>query len=152
MQSYKPDLSELNEFRTWNEHSEISLATYAAIKMTSPDLLIATICLFYPSFVVVEDCVIVDWKFDQDIFDAWKREFKGDMRGVEFKMNYRLVGDFFGDATQDLGYQNIAYIGHVLMRTWESALKEAYPERRFKMFGDKDGDLDDFWITFCQEA
>lgn len=50
-----------------------------------------------------------------------------------------------------MSYQNIAYIGHVLMRTWESALQEAYPEKRFKMFGEKDGELDDFWISFCQE-
>lgn len=151
MQNYKPDLSELGDFKIWNQREEISLADYAYFNMTSPDLLIATICLFYPSFVLVDDCVIVDWKFNRETFEEWKKAFKGDIRGVEFKMNYRLVSDFFDDATLELNYQNISFIGHVLMRTWESALKEAYPEKRFKMFGEKDGELDDFWISFCQE-
>src|SRR5689334_996607 len=110
MQNYKPDLSELSDFKIWNQYDETSLANYVYFNMKSPDLLIATISLFYPSFVLVADCVIVDWKFNRETFEDWKKALKEDMRGVEFKMNYRLVSDFFNDATRELNYQNISFI------------------------------------------
>lgn len=95
MRNFKPDISELSEYKSWNEQNQTSLSTYAEINMTSPDLLIATISLFYPSFVEFDNCVIVEWKFDERIFNEWKQALHEDMRGVEFKMNYRLVSDFF---------------------------------------------------------
>lgn len=61
-----------------------------------------------------------------------------------------VAADLMVSPFEDMSYGNIAYFGAILMKTWKAALMAEFPSRRFEMRGEKDGNFDDFVITFWQ--
>lgn len=146
----QPDLTELKDY--WDHYQPIGISPpgYAGIKLT-PDLAITAASIFYPSFVVHEGCVFIGSEMPEDSlrsYQGWKNRFGDDFRSIETKMNLRLVSHLFYTAAEDMGYQNIEYLGQILLKTWDSALRNTFLEREFIVQGGKDGNFDDYYLTF----
>jgi hypothetical protein len=150
MNSSKPDLKELRDYWAWRELShELTLVDYAGYKLTS-DLAVACVSLFYPTFIEIEDCILLEWVYSPDNYRRWKNVFAGDRRQVETMLNHQHISDLLNYASVNMSYTNIAYFGETLKATWLCALNNRFPDRMFSIIGEKDGEFDDYVITFCQ--
>jgi hypothetical protein len=146
----QPNLLELADYRAMSAETPMSLTEYAALCMT-PDVAIASTKLFYPDFVLHEEAVFLAYRFDETLFARWKAQLGDDLAAVERVINHvHVAADLMVSPFEDMSYGNIAYFGAILMKTWKAALMAEFPSRRFEMRGEKDGDFDDFVITFWQ--
>lgn len=153
----RPILSDLPDYYEWNQKEPIDFVSYAAIKLT-PDLAITVTKLFWPDFTVYENRVFLSFKCKSDTFDtfeqafkSWKQALNGDFQAVEKMINHiHLAQDLLIYPFENLSYDTIAYFGDILVKIWRCALATEFPERRFEVSGEKDGDFDDFMITFWQ--
>ncbi len=90
--------------------------------------------LFWPDFVEVEGCVLLEEQYDETSFRTWQREFEGDCARVEAMMNHVHVYDLFPEVPADhLDAQLFERLGRLLVQTWTHALKEAFPARAFNV-------------------
>lgn len=145
-----PDISELSDYSAWYGQNPRELIRYASSKL-SPDLAIAVTRLFWPDFVIHENRVFLAFRFEDQNFKHWEDEFDGDLQAVERMINHvHVVADLLTYPFENLSYPNIEYFGRILVQTWKAALKTQFPDRAFQISGEKDGELDDFVITFWQ--
>lgn len=146
----KPILSELADLAKWVGDNQYYMFAYTNRNLT-PDLAIAITKVFWPDFVTYEDGVFLAFQFDESSYISWKKQFDGDIEAVENMMNHvHLAADLLPRAFNDLSYHNIAYFGGILVNTWKCSLKTQFPDRNFEVTGEKDGQFDDFIITFWQ--
>ncbi len=151
-QNPKPIISELPEYYEWYQQEKIDFMTYASNKLT-PDLAITVTRLFYPEFILYDEGIFLANLFSKNNYHEWKSKLNCDLSAIEKVMNHiHLAQDLLIYPFENLSYQNIAYFGNILVKTWSLALKDQYPQRVFKVVGGKDGDFDDFVITFWQES
>jgi hypothetical protein len=144
-------LSELPDYAKWYHREKTDFITYACINIT-PDLAITVTKLFWPDFILYEDGVFLQNRFRIATHSDWKNQLGADTSAIEKVMNHiHIAQDLLLHPFQDLSYQNIAYFGSVLINTWGAALRINYPDRTFQITGEKDGDFDDFVITFWQD-
>lgn len=153
----RPDISELTDYRPWYQ-DESGLFTYASLKLT-PDLAIASTKLFWPDFVVYQDCIFLGASMSdqsKQIADDWIRQLNGNLTDVERVMNHQHVGqDLMGYPFETLGYANVAYFGQMLVKMWGAALRDQFPDHPCAVEGWKEGSKEegyqDYIITFYQK-
>lgn len=98
----------------------------------SLDLLAVFAQLFWPEFTEIDDCVILTEKYDPSTYLQWVEHLSGDRQRVESILNHTHVYDLFSKVTDVPCDLEIAeYVGRVLQRSWECALRNAFPERSF---------------------
>lgn len=93
--------------------------------------------LYFPDFVDIQNCVILDMRYDEDVFNQWYKEFKGNISQVEKMCNLYELKDFF-HINDTLGNEiekkkMIETLGTVLKTSWGISLEKLYPEKSFKV-------------------
>lgn len=114
----------------WEEAESIDIFSYVEDVVSPEDSLIFCKLLF-PDFVVFEDSVILEMKFDEPAFRVWLDHFSGDKSGVEKVLNHTHLYDVFsgsGSSVDDVVYEQLS---NVLAMSWRMVLKERFPGRRF---------------------
>lgn len=150
MLNVQPDITDLTDYNGEYGHGESHLLDYALNKLT-PDLAIAVTKLFYPDFVVHQNRVFLAFRFDKDNFDMCEKQLDGDLAAVERVINHiHVAADLLTIPFENATYQTIQYFGTVLLQSWKAILLAQFPDRQFQFSGEKDGDMDDFVITFWQ--
>jgi hypothetical protein len=90
--------------------------------------------LFWPSFVEINGCIVLEERSSEEQVAQWLDHFAGDRMQTELMVNHTHVYDLFpgtGDEATDAALS--AFLAHVLERTWACALREAYPEADFSI-------------------
>jgi hypothetical protein len=97
------------------------------------DLAAAFFKLFWPDFVEVSGCVILQHNYSPDNFTEWMERYSGDRRAVESMINHVHVWDLFLMSPKDVEYAHELYefLAGALMRGWKSALQHAFPDKHF---------------------
>ena len=105
--------------------------------------------LFWPHFVVHEDCVLLD--LDLDGYDAWKERLPA-KSDIEAMLNHRHILDLFHDAGSHEPHEWLISLGCSLKQCWEAKLKLQFPDRKFEIVFDETRCADpiDYQITFYQ--
>jgi len=93
--------------------------------------------LYFPDFVDIQNCVILDFRYNEDLFKQWFTELNGEVSQVEKMCNLYELKDFFhiNNNINDENKKNkvLDVFGTILKRSWEVNLKLLYPERSFKV-------------------
>jgi hypothetical protein len=89
--------------------------------------------LFWPSFVEVRGCVVLEERHDERTFEEWWRKLEGDCAAIEEVINHFHLWDVFEFEDEDVPEEGLTYVGEVLVRTWRCALSEQFPEREFRV-------------------
>lgn len=114
----------------WQEPASVDLFSYIEDVVSPEDSLIFCKWLF-PDFVVFEDSVILEMKFDEPAFRVWLDHFSGDKAGVERMLNHTHLYDVFsgcGSAVDEVVFEQLS---NVLAMSWRMVLKAQFPDRSF---------------------
>jgi hypothetical protein len=97
------------------------------------DLAAAFTKLFWPDFVEVDGCVLLQRSYSPATFAQWMEKLGGDRREVESVMNHVHISDLFLNPSRDVEYSEalFEFLAHALMRGWKSALRDAFPDKHF---------------------
>lgn len=96
-------------------------------------LALAFASLFWPSFIEVRGCVILEERYDGRNFEEWWQKLGGNCSDVEAAVNHVHLWDVFDPDDEDVPDEALAYIGEILARTWSCALREKFPDRDFRV-------------------
>jgi hypothetical protein len=106
----------------------------------SPTEALAVSEMLWPAFVEHRGCVILRGQFDEALFDDWWSALDGDASRIESVMNHIHLWDVFTDREEpgsDLALERLA---RAVATSWKAALAVAYPDGRFAVQVDDDGD------------
>lgn len=98
------------------------------------DAAIAFSKLYFPTFIIYKDCIILDSRFDELIFDDWFNEFNGDIEKVERMCNLYEVKDIFHINDSNITEEKVEELGSILKKSWELNVNKLYPDRKMKVF------------------
>ncbi len=85
----------------------------------------------FPDFVVFEESVILEMKFDEPAFRVWLDHFSGDKAGVERMLNHTHLYDVFSGCGSSVDEVVFEQLSNVLAMSWRMVLKAKFPDRRF---------------------
>ncbi|THF67964.1 hypothetical protein E7T06_18610 [Deinococcus sp. Arct2-2] len=112
----------------WGE--QFDLSEYLN-KKGNRDLAVAFASLFWPQFIEVDGCILRAENYDPVSFQNWMKSTEGNRSQVESVLNHLHVYDLFQD---DLEHplEVYEYLAQILHRTWQAALTEQFPDKKFK--------------------
>jgi hypothetical protein len=88
---------------------------------------------FLPDLIIKKGCLILKDHFDEDVFNGWYKEFKGDKIQVEKAVNYYEIKDFF-EINTDFEDPNIEKMlksfSKKLQFMWMQNFKKKYPDKK----------------------
>jgi hypothetical protein len=131
------DTSTLPIFQRYKEENESWIPdfdTWSYLNLRADfDLAAAFAKMFWPDFVEVEDCVILQRNYSLEAFAEWMERYDGDRRAVESMLNHTHIADLFLNSPRDVTYPDELYefVAHALIYGWKQALHDKYPEKRF---------------------
>ncbi len=123
-----PDFSQLRSQVDW----KYSLHNYIESR-GSTELAVAFTQLFWPEFIVRNDCVIRADGFDNQNFDQWWAQTSGNRRAIECAMNVLHTRDLVPSDETVLDDSVIDYLGNVIAEMWRARLLLLFPERAFEV-------------------
>lgn len=94
--------------------------------------------LYFPDFIEKEGCIILGFRYDEEIFNEWYKHFNGNISEIERICNRYEIMDFFElnrnpDERLDFYNQQIDEFASILKRVWEINCKLLFPERNFNI-------------------
>ena len=126
---------EYGELERFNKEWDIS--SYLNMKYEM-NVAIALSKLYFPNFIEKENCVVLDFRYNEHTFKEWHKHFKGDIKKIEFMCNYYDVQDYF--TTSELNYETdeqyflaVEQFGKILQRIWQINLDLLFPQRTMKV-------------------
>ncbi|HEY2159468.1 MAG TPA: hypothetical protein VGH33_27830 [Isosphaeraceae bacterium] len=108
--------------------------------------------LFWPDFLVHEDCVFCAEGFTESTYQGFMTQTAGNRRAVEAVMNHIHIHDLFMSAWSDATDEQLLYLGRLLREIWSVKLRHDFPDRRFVVLFDEDPteNGEGYEITFYQ--
>lgn len=122
----------LKKFRKEFDNPNFNLWDFINYK-SDFDLAFAFCKLFFPDFIQVEGCVLLAEKFEPASFANWKNVLNQDRHQLESTLNRTHVYDLFSESESsvEVNLEMCEEIGKYLAKSWASALKENFPEKKF---------------------
>jgi hypothetical protein len=118
-----PDFKEFDEANTdWdiNKHLNFNYDINAAIAFSK---------LYFPTFIEYKNCVILESRFDEAVFEDWYKEFNGEIKQIERMCNLYELKDLFHINSSDESTNKTKELGKILKMSWEQNLKILFPNR-----------------------
>lgn len=116
----------------WVDKDKIDEFSYISSVCNPEDLLLSCKLLF-PDFVVVQEGVFLEGKYDADIFVSWLKHFNGDLQATEKMLNHTHLYDVFDSCSGDIDDRIFEQLASVLALSWRLVLKDKFPERKFSV-------------------
>lgn len=90
---------------------------------------------FFPDFLEKEGCIILSFRYDENSFKEWYKEFDGNIPSIERYCNIYDVADYFHinasiNETDDLYQKVIDELASVIKKSWEINCKILFPDRK----------------------
>jgi hypothetical protein len=97
------------------------------------DLAAAFAKLFWPDFVEVDGCVLLQREYSPEAFAELMERYDGDRRAVESLLNHVHITDLFLNSSRDVTYPDELYefLAQTLIYGWKQVLQDKHPEKRF---------------------
>lgn len=98
---------------------------------------------FFPTFIEKKGCTILDFRYDEMIFNQWYEKFEGDVSLVEKFCNLYDVADYFHINQVNIERQTILIeeLTNALIKAWQINCNLLFPSKkliveRFKEHGE----------------
>jgi hypothetical protein len=123
------------------------------------DLAAAFTSLFWPDFIEVDGCILLNESHSPANFEQWKEHFQGDRRSIEQMLNHTHMYDLFMNSETVLNRPTDSlyspalyeYLAQTLVVCWKHALQETFPDKKFAFSYATDPDEYGPTISFWQE-
>lgn len=87
---------------------------------------------FYPEIIIKDDCFLLKDKYDEYIYNGWKKECRNNKMEIEKMMNLYDVDDFFEERTDFKNTyinQQIEALANAIRLFWSMSFKERFPNK-----------------------
>lgn len=149
MPSTEPIISELRDFLAFRERNpDFKLSEYAWFKLT-PDILVSTMSLLWPRFILHDGRCFFEDSFSQEVFGQWMSQFGGDIREVQRMMNHRHVHGMIQEESR-LSERLVRYIGEMLVCFWQAAANAQFPDLLIVVTSEWDVENNDVVVSVYQ--
>ena len=131
------DTSMLPIFQSYKEENESWIPdfdTWSYLNLRADfDLAAAFAKMFWPDFIEIDGCVILQSNYSAEAFAEWMERYDGDGRAVESMLNHVHISDLFLNSPRDVTYSEalLEFLAHALMFGWKQALQDKYPDKHF---------------------
>ena len=141
------------EMKEWNDGRGIHVGDWLAC-YGNYELTVAYTSLFWPEFVIHDDCV-----FSAPFTEQHKESYKGFMKqtdghksSVEAVMNHQHILDLFPNVEAEPTRDQVLHIGRILRQMWQKKLNSDFPDREITVSFPEEHceDLLDYEVTFFQ--
>lgn len=89
--------------------------------------------LYFPSFIEINDCIILAFRFNTSSFNAWSEQFGENIREIEAACNAYTVSDYFFQTdvynSDELYIAALREFALALKVAWELNCRILYPNR-----------------------
>jgi hypothetical protein len=138
------------ELSGWNNGDGIDVESWIRC-VGRYDHAIGYASLFWPRFVVHDDCVF-RYTLDKDTYSRWMDATGNDKRRVEAVVNHLHILDLFRDSEFQPNRDVILYVGSIFKDMWSCKLERDFPSRHFDVVFPDDASMElvDYEITFMQ--
>jgi hypothetical protein len=144
-------ISNLKDYLTFRDrNSGFTLSGYAWLKLT-PDVLVATISILWPKFIMHSGGCFIEESFSQEIFGQWMVHCGGNINEVERIMNHRHVRQLIQDQ-DELTERLIRFIGEAVVCFWEAAIHSQFPNLSIVVTSEWDAEDNDVVISVSQKC
>lgn len=139
------ELNILNEYSVWENANKGNWTICSYLnQFYDANAALAFTKFFFPTFIEKKGCVILDFRYDEMIFNQWYDQFEGDVSLVEKFCNLYDVADYFHiNQSSTEKRQNILIedLAKVLEKIWQLNCNLLFPNKkliveRFKEYGD----------------
>jgi hypothetical protein len=89
--------------------------------------------LYWPVFIEVRGCILIEDKFQEATFLRWWDELDGDCRRIEEVVNHTHLWDLFED-DDSASADALKHVADILARTWRCALRDQFPSRAVDVY------------------
>lgn len=127
------DLNLLDDYADFHEiNQNWSILSYLNMKYDINSA-IAFSKLFFPDFVVKDNCVILSFLFNSEIFEDWYSQMNGDISSIEKMCNLYEINDLFHINPTGANRNSIIELSRILKNAWELNLLNLFPERQMRV-------------------
>jgi hypothetical protein len=138
-------IDELPRFKAWRApRGEMFDSWDYAASEGGATMAIAMASLFWPTFVDVDGCVLLDRTSGSSSFQGWREKLKDD-RDVEAMLNHVHLWDLFDPDGEGVPNETMDELANIIAKCWLAALKDQFPERTFDVA--VTGEPDDYGPT-----
>jgi len=141
------NINKMPNFQQWKKsnNGDFSIFDYLGA-VGNMELVIALTKLFYPDVVEHEGGIFLAETFQPEIYEQWKAQLEN-MNEIERVMNHLHLDDLFSDV-EEVGIENLYYLGQTLQKMWELRLQSLYPQQEFKVLCNLDTEAETVVLTF----
>ena len=126
----------LSRYESWKSHwaekSTVDIFSYVS-EICSPEDVMLFCRLLFPDFVVRDDAVFLESRYDAAIFDVWLEQLNGDVNAVERVMNQIHLYDVFSGTASDVGDVIFEQLADIFAVSWRLVLRDKFPEKKFSV-------------------
>ena len=152
----EPFLNDYNQWKEANSHTSYNKLDYIysqhQAKEINPDLYIALLELYWPTFMEHEGCIFLKEKFTEQRYKKLKEDAERKFSDVaqqqceiELWMNINLVGHYF-ESEEFANKDN--FLAKTLVEIYQTKLKLNFPHHKFNVLLIDDEDVGDYGLTF----
>ena len=146
-------VSELKDYRAFRDlNPGFTLSEYAWHKLT-PDLLVSTMAILWPKFIMHNGGVFFEKSFSdkgfEKVFHDWMAHFNGDVHEVERMMNHNHVRDLIMSENR-LPDSVVRYLGEALACFWQAAVNAQFPNLSLVVKSEWDAENNDVVVLVYQ--
>ena len=143
----------LKDFEKWkelNKNNKFSLYDYifhiAKLKKVDSDIYFAFFELFWPSFIIYKNYILLKENFSEEkIEDLIRKNEK-----VEFWMNFFITDPYFeNEENEEVKSESLAWS---LLQIWQAKLEKDFPDKKFIVQYICDEEYGDYGLTFYQKT
>ena len=136
--------------KTWQNGEPVGLEWWI-YAIGSFEHLIAYGELLWPDFVEHDGCILRR-NFTEESYRGFLEQTGGNKQAVEAVVNHVHVVDLIHGPEGDPSDEQLVYVGRLLREMWEAKLAREFPDRKFVVHFEEEGDsVDDFVVNFHQE-
>lgn len=142
------------ELKDWNHGKGISIDSWISC-VGNIELAIGFAHLFWPEFIVHNDCVFYKSRFTEESYKSWLESgFAENYGQIEATLNHTHIFNLFSnDKTESTTLEQVIYLGNQLCEIYKVKLKNDFPDRIFEVAFNGDEiyeELTDYELNFYQ--
>lgn len=113
----------------WLKPQDIDIFSYIGME-GDPEKALAFCAVLFPSFIVRDNAVFLDFNYSDAGYEEWYRPFQGDISLLESVINHVHLFDVFSHSS---GIEEVVFVqlANVIALSWNMLLRDKFPDRNF---------------------
>ncbi|WP_223484339.1 hypothetical protein [Pseudomonas sp. A-RE-19] len=117
---------------SWAKKDTIDIFSYLSA-MCNPEDCLLFCRLLFPDFFISQGAVILNAKYDHNVFVVWLEKFDGDVCAVEKIMNHTHLYDIFSGCADEVDDVVFEQLAEIVALSWRLVLKDKFPGIKFSV-------------------